>query len=79
MIHVTLSELMVIYLLLLLGSVGTMWVVRKIGSVQSAWRLRKTWVICQACGNQYQDQTSAALPVCPICQRANERLPIREI
>jgi uncharacterized paraquat-inducible protein A len=79
MIHVTLSELMVVYLLLLLGGVGAMWVVRKIGSVRSAWRLRKTWVICQACDNQYQDTSPAALPVCPVCHRANERLPIREI
>ena len=79
MIHVTLSELMVIYLLLLLGGVGTMWMVRKVGSVRRAWRLRKTFVICQACSHHYQDSSETTLPVCPECGRANERVPIREI
>ena len=79
MIHVTLSDLLVIYLLLLVGSVGTLWVVRKAGSIRDAWRLRKSFVICQACGHHYYDATGQTLPVCPDCGRANERVPIREI
>lgn len=79
MIHVTLSDLMVIYLLLLLGGVGTMWVVRKAITIRDAWRLRRSFVICQACSHHYYDDSGATLPVCPECGRANERVPIREI
>jgi ribosomal protein L37E len=79
MIHVTLSQLLVIYLLLMLGGVGTIWLVRKVESMRDAWRLRKSFVICQACGNHYYDASGKTLPVCPECGRANERIPIREI
>jgi hypothetical protein len=79
MIHVTLSEMLVIYLLLMLGGVGSIWLIRKVVSMREAWRLRKSFVICQACGHHYYDASGMTLPVCPECGRANERIPIREI
>jgi len=78
-IHVTLTGLLVAYLLLILGGVSGLWVVSEVNRARRIRRLRKTYVICRNCGNHYRDATSAMLVVCPECGRVNERETIREI
>ncbi len=79
MIHVTLSGLLVTYLLLVLGGLGLIWMASEFDRARRAWRVRKTFVICRTCGHHYRDTTPAPVVVCPECGRPNERESMREI
>ncbi len=79
MFHVTLSELIVIYLFLILGGVFLLWVAGEVVRIRRARQKRRFQLVCQVCNCHYQDRSDELLPPCPQCGRPNERSPISEI
>lgn len=79
MFHVTLSELIVIYLFLILGGLFVVWILTEFFRVRRARLRRKFQVVCQVCSCHYEDRSDEPLPVCPQCGRSNERDPVSEI
>ena len=79
MIHVTLSWLVLLYLLLMLGPVVGAWML-------SEWERRRResaafrhLLLCPLCSLEFQDASSATLPRCPRCGCAIERRRISRL
>ncbi len=73
MIRVSLSYLILIYLLLMLGPIFGAWLF-------SEWRRQRREraafrhiLRCKLCAGEYADPTSTILPRCPHCGTLNER------
>ena len=79
MFDVTLSQLIVIFLFLILGGLFILWIVGEIGQSRRARQLRRFQIVCQVCGVRYEDRSEEPLPRCPYCDRANERDEVQEI
>ena len=79
MIHVTLSYLVLLYLLLMLGPVVCAWML-------SEWERRRREsaafrhvLLCTLCSLEFQDTSRAILPRCPRCGCVNERRQISRL
>ncbi len=79
MFHVTLSELIVIYLFLILGGLFVLWMFGEFIMTRRARRNRRHQLVCQVCNCHYEDRSDEPLPPCPQCGRTNERDPVSEI
>ena len=79
MIRVSLSYLVLIYLVLMLGPIFCAWLFnewRRQSRERSAFRhvLR-----CAMCGFEFEDKTSTLLPRCPRCASLNERFRLSRL
>ncbi|MFT5465784.1 MAG: hypothetical protein ACI8UO_000880 [Verrucomicrobiales bacterium] len=79
MIQVSLVQVIVLYLVLVLGGLFVLWVINQFSRGVRRRRLRKFQVVCQVCGCHYEDRSGEHLPNCPECGRPNEREPVSEI
>lgn len=73
MIRVTLSYLVLIYFVLMLGPILFAW-------LQNEWRRQRREraafrhvLRCALCSFEFEDKTAAVLPRCPRCDCVNER------
>lgn len=79
MFRVTLDSLIVVYLVILLGSLFLVWVAAEIFQRGREKRRRKNFVICNICEHVFEDDTGKDLVGCPACGALNERENVREI
>lgn len=73
MIRLPLTVIVFIYLFVFLGVVACAWIVeewRRRAEVRRALRFR---LRCAVCALEFEDRSSAVLPICPRCGRPNER------
>jgi len=78
MIRISLTTLLIVYVLFFGGLLCCAWLIHR-------WRLRLSKkhdlthrVRCNLCGCEFEDQT-ATLPVCIRCGAINERLPLERL
>ena len=79
MIRVTLTQIIVIYLCLILVAVLAIWWGFDFRRKRREMRARCHTVICSICNTIYEDKSSHALSECPECGSMNEREKIRDI
>ncbi len=79
MIHLTLTHLILVYLVLILGVLFCVWVSGEILRSRRERQMRKNYVICGICDHIYEDRTGKTLLTCPRCGALNERGKVREI
>ena len=78
MIRVTLTQIIVIYLCLILATVLAIWWGLDFRRKRREKQLRRHTVICSICGTIYEDKSDHALSKCPECESMNERTRIRD-
>lgn len=79
MFRVTLTHLILIYLVLLLGVLFVAWIIGEFIRYRQDNRKRRSMVVCDICGHSFEDASERALLTCPSCGRLNERGTVREI
>lgn len=79
MIQTTLSNLMSLYLWVLLTLVGVIWLWGEWRRRQRAKRERRHDVICRLCNEIFRDESGEKMVTCPVCQAVNERRQPRGI
>ena len=73
MIHVTLSYLVLIYLVLMLGPIFCVWIFNE-WRRQNRERAAFRYVLrCSLCSFEFEDRSQTDLPPCPRCGGLNER------
>ncbi len=77
MIRVGLPWLVCIYLMVFLAAIFLVWI-----AYEMIRRLRENHAVryrlqCGICGMEYEDRTSAVLPLCPRCGSRNERSKLK--
>ncbi|MEZ5301593.1 MAG: hypothetical protein R3F11_13225 [Verrucomicrobiales bacterium] len=78
MFRTLLTELIVFYLLAVLGLLFAIWIARE------WWRKRRTHAeqrhryLCRVCGEIFENDGRSEIIHCPACDARNERDPIRE-
>ena len=79
MIPVSLSYLVLIYLLIMLGPIFCAWLF-------SEWRRQRREraafrhvIRCTLCAFEFEDKTSTLLPRCPLCGGLNERYKLSRL
>ena len=79
MIHVGLNEMILIYLLVMVGGLALIWMGSEISRLRRERRRRRNYVICDICDHVFEDSSEKNLLSCPRCGRLNERGRVREI
>lgn len=79
MFQVSLTDLIVVYLILILVLLLALWVYGDYKRKRSEKRERKFRLICDICGVPYEDRSKDPIPECPKCGRRNERVFLRDI
>lgn len=79
MIRVDLTEMILIYLLVMVGVLALVWVGTEFSRSRRERRRRRNYVICDICDHIFEDSSEKNLLTCPRCGRLNERGPVREI
>jgi hypothetical protein len=79
MIRVTLTQIIVIYLCLILVAVLGIWWGLDFRRKRREKNARRHTVICSICGSIYEDKSDNALSKCPECESMNERETVRDI
>lgn len=79
MIRVSLTQIIVIYLCLILFAVLVIWVTTDFLRKRREKLARKYKVICSICGAIYEDRSDHRLSKCPECESMNERAKVRDI
>jgi hypothetical protein len=73
-----LTDLIILYLLLVLGAMFAIWIGREWLSKARASRSVRERYLCKVCGAAFEDERKSELATCPTCGQLNERDPIRE-
>ncbi|MDB6150021.1 MAG: hypothetical protein JWQ44_1469 [Chthoniobacter sp.] len=73
MIRVSLSYLLLIYLVLMLAPVFCAWLYNEWQRQRREKAAFRHVLRCTMCGFEFEDQTSTLLPRCPRCASLNER------
>jgi len=79
MIRVTLTQIIVIYLCLILVAVLVIWWALDFWRKRREINARRHTVICSICGTIYEDKSDHALSKCQECGSMNERSKVRDI
>ncbi len=79
MFHVSLTDLIVVYLILILFLLFALWIFGDYRRKRGEKRERKFHLVCDICGVPYEDRTKDPIPECPKCGRRNERVFLRDI
>ncbi|MDA0811481.1 MAG: hypothetical protein O3C21_03675 [Verrucomicrobia bacterium] len=79
MIQTSLSQLIVIYLLLLLVGTFSVWLLRDTLRRLREKRNSRYHFVCRICGVSFVSRDKESLVRCPACQSLNERSDCREI
>lgn len=79
MLRFSLSDLILVYLVLILGGIFVLWAIGEMLRSFRARRERRHQIVCRVCGFHFEDRSDEPLPRCPECGRLNEREPIWEI
>jgi hypothetical protein len=79
MIRVTLTQIIVIYLCLILATVLAIWWGLDFWRKRREKLARRHTVICSICGTIYDDKSENSLSKCPECESMNERARVRDI
>ena len=79
MIRVSLTQIIVVYLLIILAILFAIWMGTDYLRKRREKNARKHKIICTICGVMYEDKTENPLPKCPHCGSVNERTPIQDI
>ncbi len=73
MIRISLSLLILIYLMIFLVIVFGIWLYSAWRRRHEEWRMARYRMRCGICGYQYEDRGDEVLSRCPNCQSLNER------
>lgn len=73
MIRVSLSYLVLIYLVLMLAPILGAWLLHEWRRQRRERAAYRHVLRCRLCAGEYADETSALLPRCPHCGALNER------
>ncbi len=76
MIRVHLSVIVFLYLSAFLLVVGAAWWLDERRRARRARRALHFRLRCAICGFEFEDRSTASLPVCPRCGRPNERVAV---
>lgn len=79
MIRVSLSYLVLIYLVLMLGPVFLAWIVNGWRRQRRENAIFRHVLRCDLCGFEYRDETTQLLARCPRCAALNERYRISRL
>jgi Zn finger protein HypA/HybF involved in hydrogenase expression len=79
MIRVGLGEMIVIYLMIMVGILALVWIGTEFSRFRKERRRRRNYVICDICDHIFEDDSGKKLLTCPRCGRLNERGRVREI
>ena len=79
MIRVSLTQIIVVYLCLILFAVLVIWMGTDYLRKRRERLARKHKIICTICGAVYEDKSEHTLSKCPECESMNERAKIRDI
>jgi ribosomal protein L37AE/L43A len=79
MIPTSLSDLIVIYLLMLLAATFGMWLLRDTFRRMREKRSSRDHFVCRICGVSFVSRGKESLVRCPECESLNERGDCREI
>ena len=73
MIPVSLSYLILIYLVIMLGPIFCAWLLAELHRQRREQAAFRHVIRCTLCGFEFEDSTSTLLPRCPRCGSLNER------
>jgi rRNA maturation endonuclease Nob1 len=73
MIRVDLAGLVIIYVMVFLAAILTVWIAYEMVRRVRESRSRRYRLRCAVCGMEFEDRTPAILPRCPRCGSLNER------
>ena len=79
MFPVSLSNLIVAYLITALALVAVLWLVADRGRRRRERKHLEHTVLCRICGEIFEDEGEDEIVTCPSCAAKNERERIREI
>lgn len=79
MIRVSLSYLVLIYLVLMLGPIFCAWIFNEWRRQRRERAAFRHVLRCGMCGFQFEDPTSTLLPRCPHCGSLNERFRLSRL
>ncbi len=79
MIRVTLTQIIVIYLCLILATILGIWWSLDFRRKRREKQARRHTVICSICGTIFEDKSDNPLSKCPECESMNERAKVRDI
>lgn len=79
MFRVSLTDLIVVYLILILCLLFALWIFGDYRRKRREKRERKFHLVCDICGGNYEDRSKDPIPKCPKCGRRNERVFLRDI
>ncbi len=79
MFRVSLTDLIVVYLILILVLLFAVWIIGDYRRKRREKHVRKHHLVCDICGVSYEDQSKDPIPACPNCGRRNERVYLRDI
>ena len=79
MFRVSLTDLIVVYLVLILLLLFAVWIFGDYRRKRREKRERKFHLVCDICGVSYEDRSKDPIPACPNCGRRNERVFLRDI
>ena len=79
MVRVSLTQIIVVYLLLVLAVLFAIWVGMDFLRKRREMLSRRHKIMCSICGVIYEDKSDDPLPKCPNCESVNERARIQDI
>lgn len=79
MIRVSLTQIILVYLILILTILFGIWLGMDYFRKRRARTAKKHKIHCTICGVIYEDTSENPLPQCPNCQSVNERMKIQDI
>ena len=79
MIRVSLSYLVLIYLVLMLAPILGAWLLHEWRRQRRERAAYRHVIRCRLCAGEYADETSALLPRCPHCGALNERFGLSRL
>ncbi len=79
MISVSLSYLILIYLLIMLGPIFTVWILNEWRRQRRERAAFRHVMRCTVCAFEFEDRTNTLLPRCPRCGSLNERYKLSRL
>ena len=79
MIHVTLSYLVLLYLVLMLGPIFCAWIYNEWRRQRRERAAFRHVLRCALCSFEFEDKTRTILPRCPRCGCLNERYKLSRL
>ena len=79
MIETSLTNVIVLYLMVTLAPVAVLWTFQVIRRRHRDKKRRKFHIVCGICGVPFDDRSTNPLPKCPHCGSLNERNPVSNL